>query len=204
MAKVREVELAKVPGRIMDLGMWLMTEIAEAYPGASQKERHTWWKAQMQTALRIHAWCREEDAEQIRDAAFRRLLAWMATMARNRGLSELQQTALDLRGGCAYVCAIVGKARIEQYAAGARLEETSVWNAYADLLCGLGRVTRSNIGWTLVDTGPRPHPGPLPDPGPLALADLAARDPYYAEKRAEWDALLPRLMALAKADASAA
>jgi hypothetical protein len=147
-------------------------------------------------ALRIQGWCVEEEAEPLIEATLRRQLAWIAALSDNQGLRNLHSTAADLRAALAYIFAIVGGCPLECRRGGERLDETALWNAYADLLVGLAKVTRCTFGWTLTEEHPRPVLGPVPPPGPMAARDLAPHDAVCKLLHDEWEGLLPRLMAL--------
>jgi hypothetical protein len=186
---------AKVPGRIMDLGIWLMLKLMEVQPDTDVEDLQAAWVRGMEPALRSQAWCAEREAERFIEPTHRRVIAYLHALPSHDGQVEmLQRVTFQLRGGAAYVFAMVGSVPLGGSRSDEPRAETTLYNAFADILCGLAKVTRFAAGWTLPDT-PKIELGPMPDPGPLALATLADRDPFYARMLDEWVALLPRLIA---------
>lgn len=188
-------EPIRVPGRVMDLGMWLVLLGRKEQPAARRNDGDELWRARMRLAMRVQAWCEDAAMTGLIEATRLRLTAWAATVARIPSLAELQETTSELERGWAYIFDILGSAKPVWHKAGYRLDEVVLWNAFADVLVALATVKRCATGWTL-EGSTRPVLQPMPEPGPIALSELARGNAHYRASQTEWEALLPRLRAV--------
>jgi len=190
-------EPIRVPGRVMDLGMWLVLLGRKEQPAAQLKDGDELWRARMRLALRVQAWCEDAAMTCLIEATRLRLAAWAATVARVRSLAALQETTSELERGWAYIFDILGSTTPVWHKAGYRLDEVVLWNAFADVLVGLATVKRCTFGWTLQGST-KPVLQAMPEPGPIALSELAPANSHYRAMHEEWDALRPRLRAVTR------
>ena len=190
-------ESIRVPGRVIDLGMWLVLLGKEESPSAPSDRGDEIWRARMRLALRVQDWCDDGAIASLVEATRLRLTAWAATVARVRSLAELQETTSELERGWAYIFDILGSATPVWHKAGYRLDEVVLWNAFADVLVALATVKRCTFGWTLQGST-KPLLQAMPEPGPTALSELAPANAHYRAMHEEWDALRPRLRAVTR------
>ena len=160
-------ESIRVPGRVIDLGMWLVLLGKEESPSAPSARGDEIWRARMRLALRVQGWCEDVAMTALIEATRLRLAAWAATVARVRSLAELQETTSELERGWAYIFDILGSTTPVWHKAGYRLDEVVLWNAFADVLVALATVKRCTFGWTLQGST-KPVLKAMPEPGPIA------------------------------------
>ena len=130
-------ESIRVPGRVIDLGMWLVLLGKEESPSAPSARGDEIWRARMRLALRVQGWCEDVAMTALIEATRLRLAAWAATVARVRSLAELQETTSELERGWAYIFDILGSTTPVWHKAGYRLDEVVLWNAFADVLVAI-------------------------------------------------------------------